>query len=187
MIEYDAVCIVGYDALLLVQQLRYDVHRQLLALHRTTVLRHDEYGQETVLNLLLRNYLHYNLYDQVKLMNAVLCLHPNSSNSFNSLIIEQNASLSNLPHQDGKVFVFRKVKRNMYHSIDLQAEKLRSRAQKLEVWRSTQQLCRYLFYLGRIRAVQLDYTDSKDCLQQAVRKASSLEASHTLRRMSPRF
>lgn len=39
--------------------------RQLLALHRTTVLRHDEYGQETVLNLLLRNYLHYSLYDQV--------------------------------------------------------------------------------------------------------------------------
>ena len=53
-----------------------------------------------------------------------------------------------------------------------QAEKLRSRAQKQEVWRSTQQLCRYLYYLGRIRAVQLDYTDSKDCLQQAVRKAS---------------
>lgn len=184
MIECDAVCIVGYNALLLVQQLQYDVYRQLLALHRTTVLRHDEYGQETVLNLLLRNYLHYNLYDQVKLMNAVLRLHPNS---FNSLIIEQNASLSNLSPQDGKVLVFRKVNCNMYHSIDLQAEKLRSRAQKLEVWRSTQQLCRYLFYLGRIRAVQLDYSDSKDCLQQAVRKASSFEASHALRRMSPRF
>ena len=37
----------------------------LLALHRTAVLRHDEYGQETLLNLLLRSYLHYNLYDQV--------------------------------------------------------------------------------------------------------------------------
>ena len=38
----------------------------LLALHRTAVLRHDEYGQETLLNLLLRNYLHYNLYDQAR-------------------------------------------------------------------------------------------------------------------------
>ena len=38
---------------------------RLLALHRTSVLRHDEYGQETLVNLLLRNYLHYNLYDQV--------------------------------------------------------------------------------------------------------------------------
>lgn len=37
----------------------------MLALHRTAILRHDEYGQETLLNLLLRNYLHYNLYDQV--------------------------------------------------------------------------------------------------------------------------
>ena len=36
--------------------------------------------------------------------------------------------------------------------------------------RSTQQLCRYLYYLGRIRAIQLEYTDSKDCLQQALRK-----------------
>jgi len=38
----------------------------LLALHRTAVLRHDEVGQETLLNLLLRNYLHYNLYDQAR-------------------------------------------------------------------------------------------------------------------------
>ena len=40
--------------------------RHLLALHRTAVLRHDEYGAETLLNLLLRNYLHYNLYDQAQ-------------------------------------------------------------------------------------------------------------------------
>jgi hypothetical protein len=39
--------------------------RELLALHRTAVLRHDSVGQETLLNLLLRNYLHYNLFDQV--------------------------------------------------------------------------------------------------------------------------
>lgn len=59
-------------------------------------------------------------------------------------------------------------------SANLQAEKLRSRAQKSEVWRSNQQLCRYLYFLGRIRAVQLDYTDSKDCLQQALRKVGKL-------------
>ena len=38
----------------------------LLGLHRTAVLRHDEVGQEVLLNLLLRNYLHYNLYEQVR-------------------------------------------------------------------------------------------------------------------------
>ena len=55
-------------------------------------------------------------------------------------------------------------------AVAAQAEKLRSKAQRPEVSRSTQQLCRYLYYLGRIRAIQLEYTDSKDCLQQALRK-----------------
>ena len=64
---------------------------------------------------------------------------------------------------------------NMQHfsAGSLQAEKLRSKAQRPEVSRSTQQLCRYLYYLGRIRAIQLEYTDSKDCLQQALRKVQA--------------
>lgn len=33
------------------------------------------------------------------------------------------------------------------------------------------QLCRYLYYLGKIRTIQLEYTDAKDCLLQAARKA----------------
>ena len=41
-------------------------HSTLLALHRTSVLRHDAVGQETLMNLLLRNYLNDNLYDQVR-------------------------------------------------------------------------------------------------------------------------
>ncbi|KAA3465528.1 putative 26S proteasome non-ATPase regulatory subunit 3 [Gossypium australe] len=86
----------------------------LLALHRIATLRHDELGQETLLNLLLRNYLHYNLYDQ--------------------------------------------------------AEKLRSKAPRFEA-HSNQQFCRYLFYLGKIRTIQLEYTDAKECLLQAARKA----------------
>ncbi|KAI7845011.1 hypothetical protein COHA_001377 [Chlorella ohadii] len=87
----------------------------LLGLHRTAVLRHDELGAETLLNLLLRSYLADNLYDQ--------------------------------------------------------AERLRAKAQRPEASRSMQQQCRYLYYLGRIRAVQLEYSEAKDCLQQAARKA----------------
>lgn len=86
----------------------------LLALYRTSALRFDEIGQETLVNLLLRNYLHYNLYDQ--------------------------------------------------------AEKFRSRV-TLPQSRSIQQQCRYLYYLGRIRAVQLEYTEAKECLTQAYQKA----------------
>ncbi|KAL4443741.1 hypothetical protein ABPG75_011478 [Micractinium tetrahymenae] len=93
------------------------IRSALLGLHRTAVLRHDEVGAETLLNLLLRNYLHYNLYDQ--------------------------------------------------------AERLRAKAQRPEASRSMQQACRYLYYLGRIRAVQLEYSEAKDCLQQAARKAPS--------------
>lgn len=33
---------------------------------RTATLRHDPDGQATLLNLLLRNYLHYSLYDQAE-------------------------------------------------------------------------------------------------------------------------
>lgn len=54
-----------------------------------------------------------------------------------------------------------------------QAEALRSKAQRPETARQQQQLARYLYYLGRIQAVQLDYTDAKDSLQQAARKVSA--------------
>ncbi|KAI0500030.1 hypothetical protein KFK09_018238 [Dendrobium nobile] len=91
-----------------------EIRGNLLALHRMATLRHDELGQETLLNLLLRNYLYYNLYDQ--------------------------------------------------------AEKLRSKAPRFEA-HSNQQFCRYLFYLGKIRTIQLEYTDAKESLLQAARKA----------------
>ncbi|KAG4168621.1 hypothetical protein ERO13_A12G036700v2 [Gossypium hirsutum] len=74
-----------------------EIRGNLLSLHRIATLRHDELGQETLLNLLLRNYLHYNFY----------------------------------------IVMF----------------------------------CRYLFYLGKIRTIQLEYTDAKECLLQAARKA----------------
>ncbi|CAJ1972577.1 unnamed protein product [Sphenostylis stenocarpa] len=93
-----------------------EIRGNLLALHRIATLHHDELGKETLLNLLLRNYLHYNLYDQ--------------------------------------------------------AEKLRSKAPRFEA-HSNQQYCRYLFYLGKIRTIQLEYTDAKESLLQAACKAPS--------------
>ncbi|GER55244.1 26S proteasome non-ATPase regulatory subunit 3 homolog A, partial [Striga asiatica] len=47
-----------------------EIRGTLLSLHRTATLRHDELGQETLLNLLLRNYLHYNLYDQAEKLRS---------------------------------------------------------------------------------------------------------------------
>ncbi|KAF5947027.1 hypothetical protein HYC85_017255 [Camellia sinensis] len=47
-----------------------EIRGNLLALHRMATLRHDELGQETLLNLLLRNYLHFNLYDQAEKLRS---------------------------------------------------------------------------------------------------------------------
>ncbi len=49
----------------------------LLALHCTAHLRHDVLGQETLLNLLLRNYIAYNLYEQVwgSMGGASVCIN----------------------------------------------------------------------------------------------------------------
>jgi len=91
-----------------------DIRGLLLQLHRAAVLRHDAIGQETLLNLLLRNYLAYNLYSQ--------------------------------------------------------AEALRAKAQP-DVIKSSGQHCRLLYYHGRIQAVLLEYTDAKEALVQAARKA----------------
>ena len=62
----------------------------------------------------------------------------------------------------------------------MQAEKLRAKAVRGEVTRSGQQLARYLYYLGRIRAVRLEYSEAKDCLQQAARKVGLVTASTPL-------
>lgn len=45
----------------------------------------------------------------------------------------------------------------------------------METARSQQQLCRTLYYVGRIRAIQLEYTDAKDALSQASRKVPLLD------------
>merc|ERR1719407_178781 len=89
------------------------IRPQLLQAYRTACLHHDEGGQATLLNLLLRNYLHYNLYDQaVKLI---------SKTSF----------------PDARV---------------------------------NAQYARYLYYLARVKAVQLEYSDAFQYVQQALRK-----------------
>ncbi|XP_061966798.1 probable 26S proteasome non-ATPase regulatory subunit 3 [Populus nigra] len=91
-----------------------EIRWDLLHLLTISTLHHDDLGQEALLNLLLRNYLHYNFYDQ--------------------------------------------------------AEKLRSKALRFQS-HTIQQVCRYLFYLGKIRTIQLKYKDARESLLHAARKA----------------
>lgn len=91
-----------------------DVRPALIAAQRTAVLRQDVETQATLLNLLLRNFLHFNLYD----------------------LADKLASKATFPETAGN-----------------------------------NQSARYMYYLGRIKAIQLDYTASHRYLQQAIRKA----------------
>ncbi|WVZ20933.1 hypothetical protein V8G54_008255 [Vigna mungo] len=114
-----------------------EIRGNLLALHRIATLRHDELGQETLLNLLLRNYLHYNLYDQAEKLRSKAPRFEAHSNQQTNLSIAHQCCDKDLVEvlDNGVIF------------------------------------CRYLFYLGKIRTIQLEYTDAKESLLQAARKA----------------
>ncbi|KAH9369257.1 hypothetical protein HPB48_012333 [Haemaphysalis longicornis] len=81
---------------------------------RTATLRSDYEGQAVLVNCLLRNYLHYNLYEQASKLVSKSAFPDAASNN---------------------------------------------------------EWARYLYYLGRIRAIQLDYSEARRHLLQAIRKA----------------
>eukprot|EP01088_Endostelium_zonatum_P016915 TRINITY_DN4772_c0_g1_i1.p1 TRINITY_DN4772_c0_g1~~TRINITY_DN4772_c0_g1_i1.p1 ORF type:complete len:561 (+),score=178.90 TRINITY_DN4772_c0_g1_i1:376-2058(+) len=58
-----------------------EIRSTLLSAQRTASLTHDEETHITVLNLLLRNYLHYNLYDQADKLQAKTTLKEDSISS----------------------------------------------------------------------------------------------------------
>ena len=91
-----------------------EIRSTLLKLYRTACVRHDDAGQAMLLNLLLRNYLHYNLIDQARLLSSRTTFPESASNN---------------------------------------------------------QFCRFLYYMGRIQAIQLEYADSYKRLMWASRKS----------------
>ena len=92
------------------------IRSPLLAAHRTACLHHNTVCQATLLNSLLRNYLHYKLYDQAEKLLTKTAFPDGASNG---------------------------------------------------------QLARYLYYTGRIKALQLEYTEAHRSLLMAQRKAPS--------------
>ncbi|KAJ1930036.1 26S proteasome non-ATPase regulatory subunit [Tieghemiomyces parasiticus] len=91
-----------------------DVRPALLTNLRTATLRRDSELQATLINLILRNLLHFNLYEQADKLAAKTAFPDNASNN---------------------------------------------------------QMARHMYYLGRIKAIQLDYTAAHTYLLQAQRKA----------------
>jgi len=95
--------------------IRYFLHTRL----RTAILKNDYEGTAVLINLLLRSYLQYNLYDQALKLVSKSTFPPQASNN---------------------------------------------------------EWARYLFYYGRIKAIQLEYTEAHKNLIQALRKAPQNEA-----------
>lgn len=91
-----------------------------LAAQRTASLRHDDDTQASLINRLLRGYLHYNLYDQADKLVSKTTFPPSASNP---------------------------------------------------------QFARYHYFLGRIKAVQLNYTAAHTNLQQAIRRAPAAKTA----------
>ncbi|CAF0864248.1 unnamed protein product [Didymodactylos carnosus] len=92
------------------EEIRPFLHSRL----RTATLRNDFEGTAVLINLLLRNYLHYNLYSQAQKLVLKSVFPDHASNN---------------------------------------------------------EWARYLYYLGRIRAMQLEYTKAHQHLLTAIRKA----------------
>lgn len=92
-----------------------EIRPVLLAAHKTAVLHHDEETQAVLINLLLRNFFHYGLYEQ--------------------------------------------------------ADKLVSKT-VFPVTVNNNQLARYMYYVGRLKALQLDYSSAHANLVQASRKCT---------------
>lgn len=91
-----------------------NIRSTLLSLYRTSCIHQDEFSQAMLLNLILRNYLHYNLFDQAHTLSVRSTFPENASHN---------------------------------------------------------QFCRYLYYMGRIQAIQGDYSESYQRLMMAARKA----------------
>ncbi|TRM63585.1 PCI domain-containing protein [Schizophyllum amplum] len=91
-----------------------DARPLFLAAQRTAALRRDEDTEASLINRLIRSYLHYSLYDQADKLVAKTVFPESASNV---------------------------------------------------------QFARYHYYIGRMRAVQLNYSAAHDGLQQAIRRA----------------
>ncbi|PIL25043.1 hypothetical protein GSI_12931 [Ganoderma sinense ZZ0214-1] len=91
-----------------------DARPLFLAGQRTAALRHDDETEASLINRILRSYLHYSLYDQADKLVSKTTFPPAAGNP---------------------------------------------------------QHARYHYYLGRIKAVQLNYTAAHTNLQQAIRRA----------------
>lgn len=149
------------------------IRSPLLAAHRTACLHHNSTCQATLLNLLLRNY-------QVRLPPRPH--HPPgraSSVGVSPPMIGPTPSSPLIPRPPRPPLTSSSLRplapsphppSPQHYKLFDQAEKLLTKTTFPESAGATQ-LARYLYYTGRIKALQLEYTEAHRCLLQAQRKA----------------
>ncbi|MGH0134022.1 UNVERIFIED_CONTAM: hypothetical protein FKN15_052611 [Acipenser sinensis] len=157
-----------------------DIVRSFLhARLRTATLRHDADGQATLLNLLLRNYLQYSLYDQAEKLVSKSVFPELANNNewarylyYTGHFLHARLRTATLRHDaDGQATLLNLLLRNyLQYSLYDQAEKLVSKSVFPEL-ANNNEWARYLYYTGRIKAIQLEYSEARRTLTNALRKA----------------
>ncbi|KAK3532829.1 hypothetical protein QTP86_034158 [Hemibagrus guttatus] len=149
-----------YEFLNQLDTVRSFLHTRL----RTATLRHDSDGQATLLNLLLRNYLHYNLYDQAEKLvsKSVFPELANNNEWARYLYYTGNHFLSQ--YYTGNHFLSQYYTGNLFLSQYYTGNLFLS-----QYYTGNHFLSQY--YTGRIKAIQLEYSEARRTLTNALRKA----------------
>ncbi|KAK3512041.1 hypothetical protein QTP70_028122 [Hemibagrus guttatus] len=149
-----------YEFLNQLDTVRSFLHTRL----RTATLRHDSDGQATLLNLLLRNYLHYNLYDQAEKLvsKSVFPELANNNEWARYLYYTGNHFLSQ--YYTGNLFLSQYYIGNLFLSQYYTGNLFLS-----QYYTGNHFLSQY--YTGRIKAIQLEYSEARRTLTNALRKA----------------
>lgn len=127
----------------------------LLNAQRTASLRHDTETLATLINLLLRSYLLTSSYT--------------AASTFLSKIVYPDSSVSSATATSGNTSTTT-TSTTASSGTSSSLNQLLSGSTS-----SPAQLARYLYYVGRIRAIELSYTLAHNHLLQAVRRAPKAE------------
>lgn len=141
---------------------------------RTATLRHDADGQATLLNLLLRNYLHYNLYDQAEKLVSKSVFPEQANNNEWARYLYYTGEMQRVLRGAGSSGCARDWSRR--EPPGAAGDGALSRDAKPHLVRFAFPKCirprvNALPLPGRIKAIQLEYSEARRTMTNALRKA----------------
>ncbi|KAI5607243.1 26S proteasome non-ATPase regulatory subunit 3, partial [Silurus asotus] len=151
-----------YEFLNQLDTVRSFLHTRL----RTATLRHDSDGQATLLNLLMRNYLHYNLYDQAEKLvsKSVFPELANNNEWARYLYYTGRIKAIQLEYTEARKTLTNALRKAPQHTAV-------GFKQTVSVSITIIIIIIIIIVTGRIKAIQLEYTEARKTLTNALRKA----------------